>query len=316
MSKPKVSVLTSVYKSAALIRPAIESVLGQTFTDFEWIIINDATPDKSIEIIESYKDPRIKIIDNSDNLGLAASLNKGLAVCKGKYIIRMDTDDVCYLNRFETQVRFMDANPKITVAGSWVNLTGDWSGIWKTPTTHEEIKCKLLLNSAIAHPSVILRKSELQKYNLQYNEQLKKIQDYDLWVRAIAKVRFANIPKVLMDYRIDIAAKSADVVKRSNEIIYSIRKRQLKNLGIEVTENEANNLHFVSANLLKKVDYKVIGKLFTLILKANKSKKQYSAKFLDKQLGRTWIRLILKHPKAIFNTNKTLFTAALKGLFT
>lgn len=316
MSNPKISVLTSVYNSADLLRPAIESVLNQTFTDFEWIIINDATPDNSIEIIESYNDPRIKIIHNKTNLGLAASLNKGLELCKGKYIVRMDTDDVCYPNRFEQQVNYMDTHNEIAIAGSWVNLTGDWSGVWKTPITHEEIKCKLLFNSAIAHPSVIIRKSELLKHNLQYSEELKKIQDYDLWARAIRVVRFANIPEVLMDYRIDIAAKSAEVVKRSNEVIYAIRSRQLKSLGIEITETEADNLHFVSANQLEKVDTKLIGRLFSIILKQNKSKNLYSVKYLNKQLGRTWIRLIIKQPKAIFSTKITLLTAAIKGLLT
>lgn len=314
MSNPRISVLTSIYNSAELIRPAIESVLKQTFSDFEWIIINDATPDNSIEIIESYNDPRIKIYHNETNLGLAASLNKGLALCTGEYIVRMDTDDVCYPNRFERQVAFMDANPEIAVAGTWVNLTGDWKGIWKTPVSHEEIKCKLLFNSAIAHPSVIMRKSELQKHDLRYSEELKKIQDYDLWTRAIRIVRFANIPEVLLDYRIDIAAKSAEIVKRSNAVIYGIRRRQLKTLGIEITETEEDNLHFVSANQLEKVDSKIVKDLFSKILKANKAKGLYSTKFLNKQLGRTWIRLILKQPKAIFNTNLVLLNASVKGL--
>ena len=99
-------------------------------------------------------------------------------------------------------------------------------------------------------------------------------------------------------------------------MICNIRSRQLKSLGIEITETEADNLHFASANQLEKVDTKLIGRLFSIILKQNKSKNLYSVKYLNKQLGRTWIRLIVKQPKAMFSTNITLLTAAVKGLFT
>ncbi len=315
MTNPKISVLTAVYNSAELIRPAIESVLNQTFGDFEWVIINDATPDNSIEIIESYDDPRIKIYHNQTNMGLAASLNKGLDLCTGEYIARMDTDDVCYPNRFEQQVKFMESHPEIAIAGSWVNLTGDWKGLWKTPVSHEEIQCKLLFNSAIAHPTVIMRKSMLDKFSLRYDDRLKKIQDYDLWVRASQVVKLANIPEVLLDYRIDIQAKSPEVVKRSNEVIYGIRQMQLSRLGIQLSSNDADNFHYISANQLNKVDTKAINNLFRDILAKNKQAKIYNQKALQRHLGRTWIRMVLKKPTAIFSTPLSLMITAIKSLF-
>jgi glycosyltransferase involved in cell wall biosynthesis len=315
MTKPKISVLTAVYNSAELIRPAIESVLNQTFGDFEWVIINDATPDNSIEIIESYNDPRIKIYHNETNMGLAASLNKGLALCTGEYIARMDTDDVCYPNRFERQVAFMGAHPEVAIAGSWVNLTGDWKGLWKTPVHHEEIQCKLLFNSAIAHPTVMMRKNELDKFGLRYDSRLKKIQDYDLWVRASQVVKLANIPEVLLDYRIDIEAKSPEVVKRSNEVIYGIRQMQLSRLDIKLSPYEADNFHYISANQPDKVDATVINKLFSSILSKNNQAKLYNQKALQRHLGRTWIRMVLKKPAAVFSTPLSLILTAIKSLF-
>lgn len=315
MTKPKISVLTAVYNSADLIRPAIESVLNQTFGDFEWVIINDATPDNSIEIIESYNDPRIKIYHNETNMGLAASLNKGLALCTGEYIARMDTDDVCSLNRFERQVAFMDDHTEIAIAGSWVNLTGDWKGLWKTPVQHEEIQCKLLFNSAIAHPTVMMRKRDLDKHGLRYDSKLKKIQDYDLWVRASQVVKLANIPEVLLDYRIDIQAKSPEVVKRSNEVIYGIRQMQLSRLDIKLSPYEADNFHYISANQPDKVDATVINKLFSSILSKNNQAKLYNQKALQRHLGRTWIRMVLKKPAAVFSTPLSLILTAIKSLF-
>lgn len=315
MSSPKISVLTSVFNSAELLRPALESVLNQTFADFEWIIINDATPDNSIDILESYNDPRIKIFHNEANKGLAASLNKGLGLCTGEYIARMDTDDVCRLNRFEQQVKFLDSHPEIAIAGSWVNLTGDWSGTWKTPVSHEDIQCKLIFNSPMAHPSVMMRKSALDKFSLRYDETLRRIQDYDLWVRASQVVRMANIPEILLDYRIDIQAKTPEVVKRANEVIYAIRQRQLDKLGITLSETEADNLHFISANQMEKVDVKVANQLFSRMLSENKKKKAFKPSALERHLGRTWLRLAAKKPSVFFSTKPGMYVTAMKSLF-
>lgn len=313
MNDPKVSVLTSVYNSAEFIRPAVESVLNQTFVDFEWIIINDASTDDSIEIIESYNDPRIKIFHNEKNLGLAASLNKGLGLCRGEYIARMDTDDVCYRNRFEQQVKFMDAHPEITIAGSWVNLTGERKGIWKTPLTHDEVKCKLLFNSAIAHPTVIMRKSEMEKYKFRYDENLRRIQDYDLWVRASEKVKLSNIPEVLLDYRIDDQAKTSEVVQRANVVIYSIRQSQLNKLEIKLTETEADSLHYISTNRFEKVNVAVINSVFKNILSANKTHKVYNQRILAWYIGRIWLRLTMKRPLTLFSASPLMISTAIRS---
>ncbi len=315
MDKPKISVLTSVYKGEEFIKAAADSVLNQTYTNFEWIIINDATPDGSIKVLENYSDPRIKIYHNENNIGLAASLNKGWELCKGEYIARVDTDDVCRLDRFKKQLAFMESNKDISVMGSWVNQTGDWTGVWKTPATHEEIKCKLLFNSAMAHPTVFIRKKDFDDNGFRYSEELRKIQDYDLWSRAIQKLKFVNIPEVLLDYRIDIGAKSAEVLKKSNETIYAIRANQLKNLGIILSSEEADNLHFASANQLEKVDAKVLKRIFTHIIKANQLKGIYNSHYLTKLIGRTWIRLWLKQPLSIFKSNLLLLRTSLKSIF-
>lgn len=314
MPTPKLSVLTSVYNSAELLRPAVESVLGQTFADFEWIIINDATPDNSIDIIESYHDPRIKIFNNPTNMGLAASLNKGLELCSGQYIARMDTDDVCRLNRFERQVQFMDEHPEIAIAGSWVNLTGDWSGTWKTPVTHEDIQCKLIFNSAMAHPSVMMRKSELDKHQLRYDETLRRVQDYDLWVRASNVIKLANIPEILLDYRIDIEAKTPEVVKRANEVIYAIRQRQLDKLGIHLSETEADNLHYISANQLENVTPKVANTILRRIITENKKTGIFKQSTLQRYLGRTWLRILVKKPGILFSASPSMVVNAIKSL--
>lgn len=315
MTNPKISVLTAVYKSAELICPAIESVLNQTFDNFEWVIINDATPDNSIEIIESYNDPRIKIYHNDTNIGLAASLNKGLDLCTGEYIARMDTDDVCYPNRFEQQVKFMESHSEIAIAGSWVNLTGEKKGVWKTPVKHEEIQCKLIFNSAIAHPTVMMRKVIIEKYGFRYDERLRRIQDYDLWVRASQIVKLANIPEVLLDYRIDDTSKTDEVIKRANVVIYSIRQKQLDKLGIVLTKEEADNLHYISAGKFDEITCAVANRVIESIIKRNRVEKIYDQRALEKYLGRVLIRMGLKKPSSFFKAKLLLITTAIKSLF-
>lgn len=125
---PEISVVLSVYNDAKYVGVAIESVLAQTFTDFELIIIDDASTDESLSIARDFADERIRIVENEENLGLTKSLNKGISLAQGKYIARMDSDDICLPTRFEKQVAYLDAHPDVGVCGGWVELIGEQAG--------------------------------------------------------------------------------------------------------------------------------------------------------------------------------------------
>jgi glycosyltransferase involved in cell wall biosynthesis len=200
---PRVTVLMPVYNGEKHLREAIESILNQTFRDFELLIINDGSNDNSEKIILSYSDQRIRLI-NQENNGLSNSLNKGINLSNGEFVARMDQDDISLNNRLEEQIKFMDANPDVGICGAYaiiINEKGDGVGRAVYPLKHEDIRAQLLFSSSIVHPSAIFRKSIFINNNLEYLSG--KSEDYDLWYRAGNVTRLANINKFLFKYRAD-----------------------------------------------------------------------------------------------------------------
>ena len=200
----KVSVLMSVHNGYEYLRDSIESILNQTFDDFEFLIVNDGSSERGIsELILSYNDPRIVYFDLEKNLGLAKALNYLLQSATGKYLVRMDADDISELIRLELQVSFLDENPSIDIVAGGVKRFGKINTTWIPHTTDDRIKTTFLWDCAIAHPSVAIRKKSLQESNLTYDESLKYAQDYDLWTRCVINgLTFAAIDKILLNYRV------------------------------------------------------------------------------------------------------------------
>lgn len=160
----RVTVLSSIYRDAAFVRQAIESVLAQTFTDFEYLIINDAAVDESREIAASYRDPRIRIVDNETNLGLTRSLNRGLAMAQGELIARFDSNDVCFPERLAKQVAFLDAHPDVAAVGIQATII-DVAGRrirraeTRRPTGEAGIRWYCLFDTPLIHPGVMYRRA-------------------------------------------------------------------------------------------------------------------------------------------------------------
>lgn len=201
------------------LRQSIESILNQTFSDFEFIIINDGSTDKHIEsIVKSYKDDRIKYIYQS-NQGLPVALNNGLDNATGKYIARMDSDDISHLDRLEKQYAFMESNLDVGVCGTLFKMFGLKSDVSPHP---ENVSLLTLLKGCyIGHPTVMVRKEILDKYNLRYNINFKSAQDYELWSRMIRVTKIKNIMDVLLDYRFE-----------STNISSSKAEEQARNAGL------------------------------------------------------------------------------------
>jgi glycosyltransferase involved in cell wall biosynthesis len=215
---PKISVLMPVYNGERYLKQAIDSILSQTFRDFEFLIINDGSTDATVEIITSYTDTRIRLIHNDTNLGLIATLNRGLDLAYGEYIARMDCDDISLPKRLAKQVSFMDRNSDVGICGTWIQFIGS-NRIKKYPLTHEAIKCNLLFDSSMAHPSVMIRKGMLIKHNLYYEINYQDAEDYKLWTRCVDVFKLANIPEVLVKYRLHVDQAS----KRNEHIQFKTR---------------------------------------------------------------------------------------------
>ena len=193
----------SVYNCEKYVREAVLSIINQSFKDFEFIIINDGSTDKSREIIENIKDERIKLINNK-NKGLTKSLNEAIVLSKGEFIARMDADDFSLNDRFEKQINFLDSNPGISMCGAWadfIDANGNYLKNYKRPVTDKEIIKELLFHNPFIHSTVMIRKEVFDKVGL-YNESFRFAQDYELWTRIIPKFKTANLPEVLLKYRV------------------------------------------------------------------------------------------------------------------
>ena len=199
---PKVSVLMPIYNTThQYLKEAIESILEQTFKDFELIIINDASPDESLDaIVRSYNDDRIKYYKNEKNLGISQTRNKLINLARGEYLAVFDHDDISLPNRLEKQVAFLDENHKVGVLGSWFKIIGS-DKVFKLPTESAAIKKNMFIGNCLCHPATMIRKAVLTENNLYYEEKYSPAEDYSLWGRLIDKTEFANLPEVLFDYR-------------------------------------------------------------------------------------------------------------------
>lgn len=197
---PLVSVLMPVYNAEKYLRESMDSILGQTYTNFEFIIINDGSTDSSADIVRSYNDPRIVFIDNAKNSGLVSVLNYGLRIARGKYIARMDSDDISLPQRFAKQIKFMERHKNVGILGTFFHMFGD--GVDRIEKKRRWPKlADMLATSPVGHPTVMMRKSVMDKYNLRYDARYKHAEDYELWTRAIRYTKIANLKDVLLNYR-------------------------------------------------------------------------------------------------------------------
>jgi hypothetical protein len=203
--QPKISVVMSVHNSEKYLRGAMDSILNQTFANFELIVINDGSTDGTCAILESYGDSRIRLLYNQENIGLTRSLNKGLAVARGEYIARMDADDVAMPHRFERQVTFLENYPDIGILGSscqMVDTNGREQRLYQMPTSDLQIRWTSLLANPFWHPTVMMRRDVLIQNSLKYDEAFQTTQDYDLWTRMLKYTRGANLDEPLIQYRL------------------------------------------------------------------------------------------------------------------
>jgi glycosyltransferase involved in cell wall biosynthesis len=200
LKAPLVSVIMPVYNCGAFVREAIDSILDQTLSDFELLIIDDCSTDNTLAVITSYSDPRIRVIQKKKNTGYVDSLNTALAISRGEYLARMDGDDISVITRLEKQVSFLRDNADIALCGTWYQMLHSGK-IIQHPTDHEAIKIALLDYCAVGHPTVMVRKNFIDAHKLTYKPDYRPAEDYELWTRIAAHGKMANVPEVLLLYR-------------------------------------------------------------------------------------------------------------------
>lgn len=225
VKNPPVSIIMAVYNGQNYLPKAIESILNQTYHDFEFIIVDDGSSDNTDNICRDYalQDPRIILLRNRQNQGLTYSLNKAWKASKGNYIARMDADDISLPNRLEIQVNYMDTHPKIGLLGTFYQEIDNNNQVTKKnirfPTNPILIKWRLCFENPIPHPTIIMRRS-IFEYMGGYGEVWKTTQDYDLFTRLSRITKLANYPEVLYYWRVhkDSISSKRNSEQRENAI--------------------------------------------------------------------------------------------------
>ena len=235
---PTISVIMSVYNSEKYLTEAIESILNQTFKDFEFIIINDGSTDKSLDIIRKYqkKDKRIILINNKKNLGLIKSLNNGLRRSRGKYIARMDSDDISLIKRFQTQYDYLEQNQDIFLVGTGlIQIDENSNDIIKSKPIRgvEFIKQLLEKRNCIAHPTIMFKNKE----RYFYRNKMLYCEDYDLYLRLLNdEKKIDNIHNILLKYR--VTKDSISNSKRSKQDLFVKKAKEFYQQRLKYGKDE------------------------------------------------------------------------------
>jgi glycosyltransferase involved in cell wall biosynthesis len=246
---PKISVIMPVYNCEQFVHESIASILNQTFSDFEFIIIDDGSKDQTLQIIKQFNDNRIILIENVNNLGIVECLNYGISISECELIARMDGDDIAHPNRFELQYDLFQNYSDLILCGSCIAVINEEERI-DFPLLHDEIKVELLNSCCIAHPTVMFKKHFKNGEIISYNKNFDACEDYELWSRLIQEGRFMNHSKSLLQYR-----------KHSNQISFKKHLNQKNNsLLVKIklfqllTTKEISEKFFSINEILKKKD--------------------------------------------------------------
>ncbi|MCP5206923.1 MAG: glycosyltransferase family 2 protein [Hahellaceae bacterium] len=237
---PAVSVVMPVYNAAAFLVESVESILAQTLNDFEFIVIDDGSSDASLDILKEYEkaDHRIRLL-HQKNSGVVATLNHGIRLATGRYIARMDADDISLPERLALQVELMDDDPRIGVSGGWVQLFGAKNEVWHHRREDNFIRNMLLFKtSGFSHSTVIARRELLQAY--PYDHIYPHVEDTGCWVRIAlqANCRFANLPQVLVKYRVHQGQVSEIYRKCQLQSYQTIIRDYIVGLGGKINDEE------------------------------------------------------------------------------
>lgn len=307
---------------APFLRRALDSVLEQTFADFEVIIVNDGSEDESRDILYEYanKDSRIIVIENGRNLGLPASLNNGLGHCSGEYIARFDTDDICLPDRLALQKEYMDANPAVMFAGAWaLCFENDENEITRTlepvMCSDAEYRIRLLFASAplLVHPTAVFRRAFLEKNALLYPEDpaFRYCEDYKMWTSCAASGEAGILQKPVIKYR--VAESDARITVRHSEqmknCVYNVQKELFSELGLSLSKADSELVYFMlNGRKTYNIRYRQIIKD---VISANSQKQIYNGALLKKMLYDRWYNIVyyaVAYEKSIPKRLKYLFT--------
>ena len=289
---PMISVIMPVYNQQELVGTAIESILSQTYEDFEFIIIDDGSTDNSLKVIQSYQDARIRVIWGKGNRKLVPALNDGIQSARGKYLARMDSDDISLPMRFEEQIKYMEEHPSVDVCGTYfrtIGLAVDY--VQRYPFDNEDIKMAMIFFCPLAHPTVMIRRSTMFEKGLSYDKEFSYAEDYELWSRMSAVgCNFHNIPRVLLRYRMSESHISSVHGERQRQLTHRIVARNFVEFGVKEQDVQPllNESHTRST-------IKEAARVFDLLFGINQTRRAYNKSKFDKSVSSAKFRFLSEY---------------------
>jgi glycosyltransferase involved in cell wall biosynthesis len=239
LTSPAVSVVVPAFNSELFVGPAIESILQQTLTDFELIIIDDGSTDDTLGVINSYKDPRIRVLRNAQNLGLATTRNIGIDAASGRYIAWLDSDDLSHPSRLKRQVSFLDSRSNLALCGTWGRTIGLENNVpMRYPRKPASIRSRMVFDNPFLTSSVMVRSSVLKGLSERFREDYAPAEDYDVWERIPREFGLANLPQYLTFHRQhagQVSIRQSDIQRSA---VRQVQRRQLERIGIKPTMEE------------------------------------------------------------------------------
>jgi glycosyltransferase involved in cell wall biosynthesis len=239
VTTPRVTVVIPVFNAERYLRDAMDSILAQTFTDFELLVIDDGSTDRSAEVARSYEDGRVRVLASPVNAGLAAVRNRGIEEARGELLAWLDADDVSLPTRLAEQVRAMDDEPALALCGTWVRtLGGAREDEWRYPTDPDFLRCRLLFDGPFATSSMMMRRSALERLAVRFDAEFPPAEDYEVWERLSREYPLRNLPVVLTRYRVHANQTSMLKAAQHRAAIWRVQHRMLAGLGIAADPRE------------------------------------------------------------------------------
>ncbi len=245
-SVPKVSVIMPVKNGESFLEESIQSILSQTFEDFELVLVDNGSTDKSKDICAKFLGPKVQLVRNEGNQTIADALNLGISIAKGQFIARLDSDDIAEQERLATQVDFLENNPNVGIVGSWITIFGDRSVRWKFPTSDPDIKVSLFFKSPFAHQAVMFRSKWQAGEKGFYDPSFDFAEDVELWTRISRHWLCANIPEYLTRYRTHPFQATRTNFDERQACLQRIAKNYCERFGLQPLNPDSSVKEFFS----------------------------------------------------------------------
>lgn len=239
---PAISVVMPMFNVASYIEEAISSILNQDFRDFELLLIDDGSSDETVNLVQTFlSDSRVRLLCNEANIGLISTLNKAYLLCRAPFIARMDADDISHSSRLRLQLSFLRDNPEVAIVGGAIRFFGNVPpNTFQFPVSHDAIRPAMLFYCPLAHPALMFRRELIDKGVVFYDDNFRHAEDYHLWSRLLLQVKSANLPDVVLDYRLHAQQVSSESSSKQYQASLRVRRQMLLECGIEPSDEEVS----------------------------------------------------------------------------